>query len=62
MPAASARSIALAAGIALKGVGLADRSYTAGGNHNPIGPVAITKIGYGSLLPLAATEPSPSST
>jgi len=53
--------VALAAGIALKGVGLADRSYMAGGNHNPIGPVAITKIGYGSLLPLAATEPSPSS-
>jgi hypothetical protein len=52
---------ALAAGIALNGVGLADRSYLAGGDHNPIGPVAITKIVSGSLMPLTATEPSPSS-
>jgi branched-chain amino acid transport system substrate-binding protein len=57
----SAIERALAAGIALNGVGLADRSYRAGGDHNPIGPVAITKIVSGSLMPLTATEPSPSS-
>jgi hypothetical protein len=57
----SAIERALAAGIALNGVGLADRSYRAGGDHNPIGAVAITKIVSGSLMPLTATEPSPSS-
>jgi ABC-type branched-subunit amino acid transport system substrate-binding protein len=56
----SAIQRALAAGIALQGVGLADRSYRTSGDHNPIGPVAITKIAAGSLLPLIATEPSPS--
>jgi ABC-type branched-subunit amino acid transport system substrate-binding protein len=57
----SAIERALAAGIALNGVGLAGRSYRTGGDHNPIGPVAITKIASGSLVPLTATEPSPSS-
>jgi ABC-type branched-subunit amino acid transport system substrate-binding protein len=56
----SAIERALAGGIALAGVGLADRSYRTGGDHNPIGPVAITKIASGSLLPLVAIEPRPS--
>jgi branched-chain amino acid transport system substrate-binding protein len=49
---------ALAGGITLRGVGLEDRSYQAGGDHNPTGLVAITKIASGALLPLNAATPS----
>jgi branched-chain amino acid transport system substrate-binding protein len=54
----SAIQQALAGGITLGGVGLADRSYQRGGDHNPIGQVAITKIGYGSFVPLTAITPN----
>jgi branched-chain amino acid transport system substrate-binding protein len=53
---------ALAGGITLKGVGLADRTYQPAGDHNPIGEVAISKVSAGSILPLFATTPSSSST
>jgi ABC-type branched-subunit amino acid transport system substrate-binding protein len=53
-PAPSAIQRALAGGITLTGVGLAARSYKAGGDHNPIGEVAISKVSTGSLLPLQA--------
>jgi ABC-type branched-subunit amino acid transport system substrate-binding protein len=49
---------ALVGGIALSGVGLSDRSYQAGGDHNPIGEVAIAKIASDSFLPLFAGVPS----
>jgi Periplasmic binding protein len=48
---------ALYRGIALRGVGLANRTYQPG-NHNPVGPVAITKVVSGSLAPLEASLPS----
>jgi ABC-type branched-subunit amino acid transport system substrate-binding protein len=49
---------ALVGGITLPGVGLADRSYQAGGDHDPIGEVAITKIASDAFLPLFAGVPS----
>jgi len=49
---------ALAGGLALSGVALADRAYQRGGDHNPLGEVAITKITAGSFEPLLATTPS----
>lgn len=49
---------ALKGGIVLSGVGLADRSYQAGGDHNPIGEVAIAKIASDAFLPLFAGLPS----
>jgi ABC-type branched-subunit amino acid transport system substrate-binding protein len=49
---------ALKGGIVLPGVGLADRSYQAGGDHNPIGEVAIEKIASDAFLPLFAGVPS----
>jgi ABC-type branched-subunit amino acid transport system substrate-binding protein len=58
----SAIQQALASGIALSGVALAERAYQAGGDHNPIGPVAISKVAAGSFLPLLATTPSGVST
>lgn len=48
---------ALSGGIALSGVGLANRSYQAHGDHNPIGEVAIVKIASDSFLPLFAGLP-----
>jgi branched-chain amino acid transport system substrate-binding protein len=48
---------ALSDGITLNGVGLADRTYERGGNHNPVGEVAITKVAAGSFLPLLAVTP-----
>jgi ABC-type branched-subunit amino acid transport system substrate-binding protein len=54
----SAVQRALSGGISLKGVGLADRTYQAGGDHNPIGEVAVSKIASGSFLPLFADTPS----
>jgi ABC-type branched-subunit amino acid transport system substrate-binding protein len=50
----SAIQRALAGGITLSGVGLANRTYDAGGDHDPIGEIGITKISEGSLLPLLA--------
>jgi ABC-type branched-subunit amino acid transport system substrate-binding protein len=50
----SAIQRALAGGITLTGVGLADRTYRAGGDHNPIGEVAISKVSSGAFLPLQA--------
>ncbi|MFZ2051733.1 MAG: hypothetical protein WAU69_12485, partial [Solirubrobacteraceae bacterium] len=49
---------ALKGGIMLSGVGLANRSYQAGGDHNPIGEVAIEKIASDAFLPLFAGVPS----
>lgn len=49
---------ALTGGITLSGVGLADRAYERGGDHNPIGEVAISKIASGSFLQLRAVTPS----
>ena len=49
---------ALTSGITLRGVGLADRAYERGGDHNPIGEVAISKIASGSFLELRAFTPS----
>jgi ABC-type branched-subunit amino acid transport system substrate-binding protein len=54
----SAIQQALSGGITLRGVGLADRAYLRGGDHNPIGQVAITKIAFGGLVPLIAIMPS----
>ncbi len=54
----SAIQQALTGGIALQGVGLADRSYQADGDHNPMGEVAVAKIAAGSFLPLFADTPS----
>jgi branched-chain amino acid transport system substrate-binding protein len=48
---------ALSGGIVLSGVGLAERAYSPGGDHNPIGKVAITKVSSGSLVPLAVASP-----
>jgi branched-chain amino acid transport system substrate-binding protein len=45
---------ALTGGLALSGVGLADRVYQNGGDHNPVGQVDISKISAGSLAPLVA--------
>jgi ABC-type branched-subunit amino acid transport system substrate-binding protein len=45
---------ALAGGIALSGVGLANRTYGAAADHDPLGEVGISKISEGSLLPLLA--------
>jgi branched-chain amino acid transport system substrate-binding protein len=44
----------LAGGFALRGVGLADRIYEKGGNHNPVGQVDISKVSYHGLSPLVA--------
>lgn len=48
---------ALLSGIRLRGVGLTDRSYQAGGDHNPVGEVSVAKIASGSFLPLFAGMP-----
>jgi len=53
----SAIQQALAGGISLSGVGLADRAYERGGDHNPTGQVDITKISAGNFLPLFASTP-----
>jgi ABC-type branched-subunit amino acid transport system substrate-binding protein len=45
---------ALAGGIALSGIGLANRTYGAAGDHDPIGEVGISKISEGALFPLLA--------
>jgi ABC-type branched-subunit amino acid transport system substrate-binding protein len=50
----SAIQRALAGGIALSGVGLANRTYGAAADHDPLGEVGISKISEGSLLPLLA--------
>jgi branched-chain amino acid transport system substrate-binding protein len=49
---------ALAAGISLTGVALADRSYKAGADHNPIGTVSVEKISAGAFLPLLTAAPT----
>jgi branched-chain amino acid transport system substrate-binding protein len=53
----SAVQQALTGGIALQGVALAPRTYEPGGDHNPVGTVAITKIAGGSFFPLIAVTP-----
>jgi hypothetical protein len=45
---------ALTGGLALSGVGLADRVYQNGGDHNPVGQVDISRISGRSLAPLVA--------
>jgi ABC-type branched-subunit amino acid transport system substrate-binding protein len=50
----SAIQRALAGGIALSGVGLANRTYGAAADHDPLGEVGISKISEGILLPLVA--------
>jgi hypothetical protein len=45
---------ALAGGIALAGVGLANRTYGAAADHDPTGEVGISKISEGALFPLLA--------
>jgi branched-chain amino acid transport system substrate-binding protein len=53
----SAIQQALSGGLSLSGVALAERAYTSGGDHNPAGEVAISKIASGSFLPLQVTAP-----
>ena len=53
----SAIQRALAGGINLEGVGLAGRTYQPGGDHNPVGEVAVSKVSMGSFLPLLASIP-----
>lgn len=52
----SAIQRALSGGIALEGVGLAQRSYAPGGDHNPIGQVSVSKILAGSFLQLFVVD------
>jgi hypothetical protein len=54
----SAIQRALAAGITLHGVGLGDRTYEPGGDHEPVGEVAISELVSNALLPLVATMPN----
>jgi branched-chain amino acid transport system substrate-binding protein len=54
----SAIQQALAGGLTLRGIALANRAYEPGGNHNPVGEVAISKVSAGSLLPLIVTSPT----
>ncbi len=54
----SAIQQALAGGITLNGVELAERAYEHGGDHNPVGTVAISKVSFGAFLPLVVTTPS----
>jgi ABC-type branched-subunit amino acid transport system substrate-binding protein len=57
-PAAIQR--ALAGGLTLTGIALADRSYRPGSDHNPVGEIAgISKVSYGSIIALLAVNPSP---
>lgn len=49
---------ALSSGLTLTGVALADRSYAAGGDHNPISSVSVEKISSGSFLPLLTADPT----
>lgn len=51
---------ALSRGLTLEGVALAERSYSPGGDHNPISRVGIEKIVEGRLEPLFAITPEPS--
>lgn len=53
----SAIQRALVAGVTLRGVGLADRSYQAGADHNPVGEVGVAKIASNGILPLFAGMP-----
>jgi len=53
----SAIQQALTGGVTLSGVGLADRSYAPGGDHNPVGQVAITKVSSGRFEPLLVVTP-----
>ncbi len=53
----SAIQRALAGGMSLEGVGLAGRTYQPGGDHNPVGEVAVSKISMGGFLPLLASTP-----
>jgi branched-chain amino acid transport system substrate-binding protein len=48
---------ALSRGLTLEGVALAERSYQAGGDHNPTATVAIEKIVSGHLEQVFATTP-----
>jgi hypothetical protein len=50
----SAIQRALTGGLALSGVGLADRVYQNRGDHNPVGQVDISKISARRLAPLVA--------
>src|SRR5262249_48942466 len=54
----SAIQRALAGGITLHGVGLADRTYRPGGDHEPVGEVAISEVASNALLPLLASMPN----
>jgi ABC-type branched-subunit amino acid transport system substrate-binding protein len=56
-PEPSALQTALAGGLTLSGVALAERAYLARGDHNPVGPVAIERIGSGSFQPVLASTP-----
>lgn len=53
----SAIERALAGGITLRGVALADRTYEPGGDHNPVGGVAIARVSEGGFVHLVATLP-----
>jgi ABC-type branched-subunit amino acid transport system substrate-binding protein len=53
----SAVQHALSRGLSLEGVALAERSYHAGGDHNPAGTVAIEKIVSGHFEPVFAGTP-----
>lgn len=53
----SAIQRALGGGMSLEGVGLAGRTYQPGGDHNPVGEVAVSKIAMGGFLPLLASIP-----
>jgi len=54
----SAIQHALAGGLTVQGIALADRAYEAGGDHNPAGEVAVSKVSQGSFLPLLASPPT----
>jgi ABC-type branched-subunit amino acid transport system substrate-binding protein len=48
----------LSEGLVLPGVGLASRAYQRGGDHNPSGEVAVSKLTSGEIAPLQAIEPT----
>jgi branched-chain amino acid transport system substrate-binding protein len=53
----SAIQRALSRGLSVGGVGLGERSYPTGGEHNPVGRVGIEKVVEGRLEPLLAITP-----
>ena len=48
---------ALAGGLTLQGVALANRTYGGSADHNPTGEVAISKVYEGAFLPEVAVKP-----